>query len=98
MKLSATPLLLGDKAKSFEVDTDTTLAPRQFVKLLDQHKALILSAASATTESTVLSTQDFGRLVVGFQLTPYPYVGGAAPRRIIPVDAGQDIVFTANES
>ena len=96
MKLVATPLLLGDKAKSFEVDTDTTLAPRPFVKLLDQHKALIL-AAPATTE-TVLSTQDFGRLVVGFQLTPYPYVGGAAPRRIIPVDAGEDIVFTANES
>ncbi|GKY91764.1 hypothetical protein MPSEU_000148100 [Mayamaea pseudoterrestris] len=93
MKLSATPILLGNEANAFDVDTDTSISPQNFVNLLDQHKALLLQGSEA-----VLTVQDFGKLVVGFQLTPYPYIGGAAPRRIIPVDAGKDIVFTANES
>jgi hypothetical protein len=90
MKVIATPLLDGDHAKSFEIDD---LNPRTFVNLLDQHKALLL----ASTDEP-FSTQDFGTLVASLNLTRYPYVGGAAPRTIIPVDAGADIVFTANES
>jgi len=49
--------------------------------------------------SAVLSTDDFGRFVVNLQLERYPYVGGAAPRTVVPVEAAEDgIVFTANES
>lgn len=95
MRLSVKAILLGEHAESFELDTDSSLSPRNFVKRLDRHKALLLQHG---TTGSVLTVQDFGHLLVGFQLTPYPYIGGAAPRRIIPVDAGQDIVFTANES
>jgi hypothetical protein len=96
MKIQATPLLLGDEAKPFLVDTETTLSSRGFVKLLDQNKALLLQ--SAGDDGVVWTVQDFGQLVVGLHMTPYPYIGGAAPRRIIPVDAGENIIFTANES
>ena len=46
-----------------------------------------------------LSVQDFANLVVGLDLTYYPYIGGAAPRTVIPVNASTlPVVFTANES
>lgn len=96
MKLTVTTILQGSHTKTFDVDTQTSLAPRNFVKLLDEHKALLLQG----TDGSILSVEDFGDLVVGLNLSPYPYIGGAAPRRIIPVKAGRgkDIVFTANES
>jgi hypothetical protein len=71
----------------------TDLQPRQFVDLLDQHKALILKSSGAEP----FTSDDFGDFVSRLQLEYYPYFGGAAPRTVIPVKAGGDIVFTANE-
>ena len=92
MRVHATPLLEPPPGgtTAFEIDD---LQPRQFVSLLDQHKALILQ--SGTSEPW--TTDDFGDIVSNLQLEYYPYIGGAAPRTIIPVKAGGDIVFTANE-
>jgi hypothetical protein len=75
-------------------DDDNLLEPRQLVDLLDQHKALILQSSDTERPWT---TDDFGDLVSNMELEYYPYIGGAAPRTIIPVRAGGDIVFTANE-
>jgi hypothetical protein len=98
MKLKATPLL-EPNAPSFFVEDDGSdlqsgLHPRQFVDLLDRHKAVLFQAGS---ETQPLTTEDFGRFVVDLNLEYYPYIGGAAPRTIIPVEAGVDVVFTANE-
>lgn len=90
MKLLATPLL-DSNSEPFVVED---LQSRKFIDLLDQHKALLFQ--SQATEP-LLSTEDFGSLLVSLQLEYYPYIGGAAPRTIIPVQAGKDIVFTANE-
>lgn len=92
MKMLATPLLEpppGDSTSFLLND----LQPRQFVDLLDQHKALIFKSSG----SEPFTSDDFGDLVSQLQLEYYPYIGGAAPRTIIPVKAGGDIVFTANE-
>ena len=91
MKLSVTPLLEGDSAKSFFIDR-SELKPRTFVDLLDHHKALLFQSPSSE-----LTHDDFGQFLVDLQLEYYPYIGGAAPRTIIPVSAGKNIVFTANE-
>jgi hypothetical protein len=91
MKLSAFPLLDSGSPGSFTVND---LQPRQFVDLLDQHKALILSNADP---SVPLTAEDFGDFLVSLHLEYYPYIGGAAPRTVIPLKAGPDIVFTANE-
>jgi hypothetical protein len=101
MRTLATPLLEGDRAAPFPVDLDR-LEPRQFVDLMDKRKALLLHGTTVGGENGDgtghhLTTEDFGRFVAGLQLEAYPYVGGAAPRTIIPVSAGKDIVFTANE-
>jgi hypothetical protein len=86
MKLTAKALLEGGSAKPFEVDS---LTSREFVDLLDSHKALLFQGAK--------TVEDFGEFVTSLQLESYPYVGGAAPRTIIPVSSGKDIIFTANE-
>ena len=104
MKLKVTPLL-DPQASPWVVDADNDNDehPRQFVDWLDQHKVLLLQKPAAQRpddhHDTPWTVQDFGRLVVGLQLQEYPYIGGAAPRTVIPVDAapGKDIVFTANE-
>jgi D-xylose reductase len=92
MKLIATPLLEGAAAKSVEVET---LTPRGFVDLIDAHKALLFSSPEKK-----LDVEDFGHLLTSLQLDYFPYIGGAAPRTIIPVEASPErpIVFTANES
>jgi len=59
--------------------------------------AATATAANDAAVKEVLSVEDFGHFLVDLQLEYYPYIGGAAPRRIIPVTAGTDIVFTANE-
>ena len=87
-QVKATPLLVN-QAPSFPVDN---LQPRHIVDLLDQHKALLLQSSGDP-----LSTEDFGQFLVNLKLEYYPYIGGAAPRTIIPVSAGKDIIFTANE-
>jgi hypothetical protein len=91
MKFRATALLEGDSAEAFSIE-DNDLTPRRFVDLLDQHKALLFQS-----HDTNLTVEDFGRFVAKLQLTHYPYIGGAAPRTVIPVEAGKDIIFTANE-
>jgi hypothetical protein len=91
MKFLATPILQGDSAEALSIEGDD-LTPRRFVDLLDSHKALIFHSPDAD-----LTVEDFGRFVTNLQLTHYPYIGGAAPRTVIPVEAGKDIIFTANE-
>lgn len=86
MKLTAVALLEGDSAEPFEVD----LTPRNFVDLLDQRKALLFPS--------IFDVESFGTLLVDLHLEKYPYIGGAAPRTVIPTAAGKDIIFTANES
>jgi D-xylose reductase len=90
--MRATPLLEGcpTQQQSFPVDS---LTPSSFVNLLDRHKALLFQNTEAP-----YSQEDFGKFVVDLELEKYPYIGGAAPRTIIPVEAGKDIIFTANES
>jgi len=89
MELQAIPILEG--GSTFQIGKE--LSSKRFVDLLDQHKALIFQSTGEP-----LSTEDFGHFVTSLELQYYPYVGGAAPRTIIPVAAGKDIVFTANES
>jgi hypothetical protein len=95
MKLSVQSLF-DNAAKPWSMEWEK-LKPRTFVDLLDQHKALLFSCADK--EQPCLTPEDFGRFVVDLKLAYYPYIGGAAPRSIIPVSAGdgKDIVFTANE-
>lgn len=95
MKLSVCSLLdVSNNAKPFCSMEWEALKPRTFIDLLDQHKALLFSSED---KDKPLTPDDFGQFVVDRKLTYYPYVGGAAPRSIIPVSAGKDIVFTANE-
>jgi len=86
MKLTAVPLLEGESAEPFEV----SLTSRTFVDLLDARKALLFPS--------VFDVERFGSFLVDLELTHYPYIGGAAPRTVIPTLAGKDIIFTANES
>lgn len=103
MILTAIPILDGPDASSFTVDTQdwtstTTSSPSKLVELLDTYKALVFRRSNDNNnDEEPLTVEDFGQFVVDQKFTHYPYVGGAAPRRIIPVSAGQDIVFTANE-
>ena len=92
MQLTAIPIL--DPQGSALSIAQEALTPRMFVNLLDRHKALVFRRTDAP-----LSVDDFGQFVVDCQLEEYPYVGGAAPRRVIPVAVApdKDIVFTANE-
>jgi diketogulonate reductase-like aldo/keto reductase/alpha-ketoglutarate-dependent taurine dioxygenase len=95
MKLRALPLLQGEKAEEFVIDE---LTPRLFTTLLDQHKVLLLRVPSSDTPDGVMTVEDFGAFLVGLELEYYPYIGGAAPRTVVPTSAGADIIFTANES
>lgn len=91
----------SDVSESMILDRKAfTSNPRLFVDLMDRHKALLIQSGqdfNPNSDVDVLSTEDFGCFVADLQLEKYPYVGGAAPRRIIPVKAGDDIIFTANE-
>ena len=68
-----------------------------FLDLITKHKALLFRSSE---NEPVLSVNDFGRILVSLNLAPYPYVGGAAPRRVIKVDApgGDNMIYTANEA
>jgi hypothetical protein len=99
MKILATPLLEphSGSANTFTIDN---LQPHQFIDLLDQHKALLFQSSSTTgtgNDTPPFTTDDFGDFVSNLQLEYYPYIGGAAPRTVIPTKAGGDIIFTANE-
>ena len=51
----------------------------------------------SSDNTTCYTTDDFANLVTLMQCEYYPYIGGAAPRTIIPISSGEDIIFTANE-
>lgn len=68
------------------------LSQSAIVDALDHEKGVLIRR-----EDEPLSVEEFGRLLVKLDLERYPYVGGAAPRTIIPVSVGEDIIFTANE-
>ena len=91
MKLTCLPIL--DRHGPSEIDLDGIPSPRQFVDLMDEHKALLIRR-----DDSACTVENFGEFVVGLNLEYYPYVGGAAPRRIIPVQCTPEpVVFTANE-
>lgn len=76
-------------------DLKCGLSQQTLVTLLAKHKGLLIRSSQGEGP---LSVEDFGWYLKSLELTPYPYVGGAAPRRIIPVEAGQDLIYTANEA
>jgi len=73
----------------------SSLNTQTFALLLAKYKALLLRSDENEAPFTV---NDFGNFISNLGLEKYPYVGGAAPRRIIPVDAGDDLIYTANEA
>jgi diketogulonate reductase-like aldo/keto reductase/alpha-ketoglutarate-dependent taurine dioxygenase len=77
-------------------DLQSALCQETLVTLLAKHKGLLIR--SSAEDEQPLSVENFGWYLKSLQLTPYPYVGGAAPRRIIPCEAGQDLIYTANEA
>ena len=87
--LSIKPLFEQHSGRTFGWND---LSQGELVDSLDHQKALLIRGVD-----NPLSVEEFGKLLVGFNLESYPYVGGAAPRTIIPVSAGKDIIFTANE-
>lgn len=103
MKIRATPILEGGRSgnnnssaslpPTITLDSDG-FTPQKFVELLDTHKALVFQNEDSAEG---FSTEDFGKFVTDRKLAYYPYIGGAAPRTVIPVEAGKDIIFTANE-
>jgi D-xylose reductase len=78
----------------FDISRDS-LTTTVFAGMLDKDKAVLIRGAESE-----LSVQDFGDFVSkSLSLVYYPYIGGAAPRRVIMEDdKGEAIVFTANES
>lgn len=72
------------------------LDQKTFVELLAKHKALLIRP----DENEEVSVDDFARFMFDLDLQSYQYVGGAAPRRIIPVNVpgGEEMVYTANEA
>lgn len=67
----------------------------KLIQLLAKHKAILIQRDE---NENPMTTNDFGNFIASFHLEKYPYVGGAAPRRIIPCDAGEDLIYTANEA
>jgi len=78
---------LNDYRRGVELDQSS------LIHELANHKALLLQS-----EEDPWSVHEFGHLLKSFNLKSYPYVGGAAPRRLIPCDAGDDFIYTANEA
>jgi hypothetical protein len=111
MKFRVTPLLEGSTAANEAAAFSSELSPRTFVDWMDRFKALYFEAAAPGDDNgdgdddddddddaiELLTTEDFGQFVVDLKLQYYPYLGGAAPRTVIPCQAGKDILFTANE-
>ena len=73
---------------------DIELDQSNFISLVAKHKALLLRNKEG---EDVFNVNDFGNIVSSLGLKDYPYVGGAAPRRIIPVEAGDNLVYTASK-
>jgi len=94
--LHCTRLFESSTSDSAEFTVDRSLmTTKAFTDMLDTDKALLIRGLDSE-----LSVQDFGDFVSkSLSLGYYPYIGGAAPRRVIlEDDRGDAIVFTANES
>eukprot|EP00956_Cyclotella_meneghiniana_P038490 scaffold155183_cov70-Cyclotella_meneghiniana.AAC.1 len=89
MKMKLTRLL-----ESTESETIDSINQEQFIELTAKHKALLLQANDGEEP---FSVEDFASFAESLKLEHYEYVGGAAPRRLIPVKANIE-VFTANEA
>ena len=76
-KLHARPLLEADDTQGFEISQKDLTTPRTFVKILDNHKALIVGSKD---DGDRMGIEDFGLFVDSLGFTEYPYIGGAAPR------------------
>lgn len=75
-------------------DNCGTISQEQFVALLAKHKAVLLQSDEGSDPHTV---EEFAEFMEGLKLEKYEYLGGAAPRRVIPVKANVE-VYTANEA
>jgi len=72
----------------------SSIGQEQLVLLLAKHKALLLQSDEGSDPLTV---EEFAEFLEGLKLEKYDYLGGAAPRRVIPVKANVE-VYTANEA
>ena len=79
------------------VSIGESLDQATFVELLAKNKALLIRSDQNNSPLTV---NEFAKIISDLNLKHYPYVGGAAPRRIIPVDVpgGDNMIYTANEA
>mmetsp|Transcript_7920 Transcript_7920/g.14914 ORF Transcript_7920/g.14914 Transcript_7920/m.14914 type:complete len:653 (-) Transcript_7920:76-2034(-) len=95
MRLNYTRLLEGDFEKKVPMGDDFSQA--DFVKLLARSKAVLIRSEE---DDAPIDVDRFASIISGFNLKKYRYEGGAAPRRIIPVNVpgGEDMVYTANEA
>ena len=75
-------------------DNNVTIDQEHFVALLAKHKALILQSDEGCDPTTV---EEFAKIMEKLNLERYEYLGGAAPRTLIPVNANVE-VYTANEA
>ena len=80
---------------NIEIEDVEKFDQQALVSLLAKHKGLLFRASESERP---FSVDDFGHFIASFNLEKYPYVGGAAPRRIIPCTAGDDLIYTANEA
>lgn len=94
MKLTYTRLL-ESMDERVPIDGES-LNQDTFVKLLATSKALLVRADESAGTSP-LTVDEFAQTISNLHLANYPYVGGAAPRRIIPNDS-DTMVYTANEA
>ena len=76
-KLRVRPLLEADDTEGFEMSQNDLSTSLTFVKILDNHKALLIGSKDDTDR---MGIEDFGLFVDTLGFTKYPYIGGAAPR------------------
>lgn len=95
MRLTYTRLLEGEFEKKIPMGDD--FGQVDFVKLLARSKAVLIRSEE---NEAPMDVDRFASIMSSFNLKKYPYEGGAAPRRIIPVNVpgGEDLVYTANEA
>ena len=77
-----------DKYNKIELDQGN------FISLLAKHKALILRNKE---DKDVFKTNDFAIIVLNLALKYYLYVWGAAPKIIIPIKAGDNLVYIVSK-
>lgn len=78
-----------------EIEDLKSFNQQTLIDLLAKHKALLFRPSEGMAPPSV---DEYGDFISSFKLENYPYVGGAAPRTVIPCKAGTDLIFTANEA